>query len=89
MSSFFGKVKDSVTGGVTKSVRYMLTDRGEERLTGTMHTGSREFQVLHAVKDLQPHGTARDIARSLGWKTEGAEGALRLLESEDLVEKVE
>ena len=88
MSNFFGKVKDSVTGSVTKASRYMLTDRGEERASGTIHTGSRESEILQAVKNLQPNGTARDIANELKWKIEGAEQALKLLEREDLVEKV-
>ncbi len=87
MSNFFGKVKESITGTMSKSPRYMLTDRGEERLTNTMHTGSREFEILHAVKNLQPNGTARDIAKELEWP-KGVEGALDLLEKEDLIEKV-
>jgi len=85
---FFGKVGGALTGRTSVAPQYMLTDRGEEKLS-QMRVEGREFDMLASIKKLQPTPTARDIAKDLGWKVNVVETALNYLESEGLIQHVE
>lgn len=87
MSSFFGRVGAAISGKSSVAPRYMLTDRGEEKLA-TMEVQGREFDILSSIKKLQPTPTVREIAKDLHWPIPTADKAVNYLASEGLIQEV-
>ena len=84
---FFNKVGGTLSGNVTKSSRYMLTDTGEEKLAA-MKVEGREFDLLASIKKLQPTPTVREISKDLHWPSPTVDKAVTYLEAEGLIQKV-
>lgn len=88
MSNFFGKVGGMITGKTPTASKYLLTDRGEEKLSQIKVEG-REFDILSTIKKLQPTPTVRDIAKDLHWPFGTVQKAVDYLEAEGDIQKIE